>query len=265
VNSGSIAGATSGGSGAGSDVTRAGALSSGVSAASGQSSGATGDGSGSASGGEFGGTDAEIVAPIGLLYYFPFDGDTKDYSGNGNDAVNTGATPTTGHLGNANGAYLFDGATAFMKAPGIDLPVGSAARTLAVWVKPSMDRRQYGIVSWGKDDCTGFMFGVGSEGGTFWGGCDDAGDGAGVPTSTWTFLAAVFTPPNTMKVFVNDTGTTYTLEAPLNTHASSLWFGADTRTDSTADAAYFAGVIDSAQIYSRALSDAEVALAMTLP
>jgi hypothetical protein len=210
--------------------------------------------------------DHEADIPSGLVYYFPFDGDTKDHSGGGHDAINSGATLTTGHLNDVNGAYMFDGTSAFMTAPGADLPTGSDARTLTMWINPSTTVRQYGIVSWGEGDCTALMFGLGSEGATFWGGCDDAGNGAGVTKSTWTFLAAVFTPPKSVKVFVNAAGTGYTLTTPLQTHASTLWIGADTVTNApTAFLGHYAGAIDSIQIYNRALTDAEIAKVMLLP
>jgi len=206
------------------------------------------------------------IAPPGALYYFPLAGNTKDYSGNGHDAANTGAVPSTGHSGKPNTAYAFNGTTSFLVAPGGGLPVGNAARTLTFWTKPSSTRLQWGITSWGAGDCTGLMFGLGSEPTTFWAGCDDVGDGAGIPSGSWTFLAAVFTPPNKIRIFVDAKGTTYTLSTNLNTNPSSLYIGAETITNSTSNLRnYFAGSIDSIRIYGRALSDAEVATVMALP
>ena len=204
--------------------------------------------------------------PTGLLYYFPLAGDTKDHSGNGFDATNFGATPTTGHSGRASSACLFNGTTSYMTAPGTDLPIGSDARTLTAWVKPTSTNLQFGIVLWGHGNCTGTMFGVGSEGNTFWGGCDDVGSGAGIPVGSWTFLAAVYTPLTQMRVFVNGVGTTYALGAYLNTPPSSLWLGGQTTNNMASGISnYFAGAIDSVRIYGRALSDAEVATVMALP
>jgi hypothetical protein len=209
---------------------------------------------------------ASTTPPAGLLYYFPLAGDTKDHSGNGFDATNNGATPTTGHSGKANSAYLFDGTTSYMAAPGTGLPIGSVARTLSLWVKPTSTNLQFGIVLWGHGNCTGAMFGLGSQGNTFWGGCDDVGSGAGLSVGSWTFLAAVYTPLTQMRVFVNGVGTTYTLNMFLNTPPSSLWLGAETTTNLASDISdHFAGAIDSVRIYGRALSDAEVATVMALP
>jgi hypothetical protein len=203
--------------------------------------------------------------PTGLIYYFPLAGDTNDHSGNGIAATNNGATHTTGHSGNANSAYLFDGSTNYMVVTSPNLVFGTGARTLTVWLKPTSATLQDMIVSWGHSGCYGAMFGLGTQqNATFWGGCDNVG--AGLPVGAWTFVAAVFTPFNQMRVFINRTGTNYTLPYALNTPASSLWIGAETITNSPLDIyGHFAGAIDSIRIYNRALSDAEVATVMSLP
>jgi hypothetical protein len=206
--------------------------------------------------------------PTGLLYRFPFNGDTKDYSGNGNDAVNNGATLTSGHTGSANTAYLFNGTSSYMIAPGTKLPQGNAPRTLTMWVKPTNTNLNYGISAWGQGDCSnggGNMFGLGSHPNeVFWGGCDDVGGASGIPMGSWTFLAASFTPPNQMRLFINGTGTTYALAANPQTQPSSLWIGGETVTNATTNIrSYFAGAIDEERIYNRALSDAEVGAVMT--
>ena len=208
--------------------------------------------------------DASPIAPPGLLYYFPLAGDTKDHSGNGHDAVNMGAAPATGHSGEPNTAYSFNGTSSFLLAPGTALPVGNAARALAFWTNPSSPRIQFGITSWGNGDCIGKMFGLGSGQKPFWAACDDAGDFNGIPMGSWTFLAAVFTPPRQLRLFVNGNGVTYALPANLNTNPSSLYIGADSINNPTIRS-YFAGSIDSIRIYGRALSDAEVATVMVLP
>jgi hypothetical protein len=207
--------------------------------------------------------DSSPIAPAGLLYYFPLAADTNDHSGNGHDAVNMGAVHATGHSGNPNTAYSFNGTSSYLVAPGTALPVGNSPRTLAFWTNPSSPRPQYGITSWGNGDCTGKMFGLGSYPKPFWAACVDAGDGNGIPMGSWTFLAAVFTPPNKLRLFVNGNGVTYTV-ANLNTNPSSLYIGADSINNPTIRN-YFAGSIDSIRIYGRALSDAEVATVMALP
>jgi hypothetical protein len=50
-----------------------------------------------------------------LVAYYPFDGNTNDYSGNGLNLTNTGATLITDRNGNLSAAYSFDGIDDFMK------------------------------------------------------------------------------------------------------------------------------------------------------
>ena len=52
-------------------------------------------------------------AETGLVAYYPFDGDTSDHSGNGNDGTNHGATFVSGTSGQA---LSFDGADDFVSA-----------------------------------------------------------------------------------------------------------------------------------------------------
>ena len=47
--------------------------------------------------------------------YLPFNGNTLDASGSGNNATNFGATLTADQNGNPNSAYLFNGTTNYMK------------------------------------------------------------------------------------------------------------------------------------------------------
>jgi hypothetical protein len=52
---------------------------------------------------------AQVNLGNGLLAYYPFNGNTNDASGNGNNATNFGASLTTDQGGNPNSAYYFDG------------------------------------------------------------------------------------------------------------------------------------------------------------
>jgi hypothetical protein len=61
--------------------------------------------------------NAQVDLNKGLVLYLPFNGDTKDKSIYGNDAVNFGATPTTDEYGRPNCAYRFNGTTNYMEIP----------------------------------------------------------------------------------------------------------------------------------------------------
>jgi len=82
----------------------------------------------------------EPVAPshlsLGLVGYWPFDGDAKDASGHGNDGTVNGVTPTAGRDGNENGAYHFDGASHVQVENSSSLYNINRTVTIAAWIKP---------------------------------------------------------------------------------------------------------------------------------
>jgi len=49
------------------------------------------------------------------IFYLPFNVNTLDETGNGNNAVNHWATLTTERFGNENSAYEFDGIDDYMQ------------------------------------------------------------------------------------------------------------------------------------------------------
>ncbi len=75
------------------------------------------------------------VSTNGLLAYFPLDSDTKDHSGNGNDATGKNLVPMQGVVGNA---MAFDGSTSVLRVTS-GASVLSGPRTLCAWmqVKPT--------------------------------------------------------------------------------------------------------------------------------
>ncbi len=73
----------------------------------------------------------------GLVGYWPFDGDAKDYSGNGNHGNTHGVSVTSDRHGYASGAYYFDGSDYISVANSETLQNISKAITIAAWVKPT--------------------------------------------------------------------------------------------------------------------------------
>ena len=81
---------------------------------------------------------SQVNLSSGLMGYFPFNGNTLDASGNGNNAINFGATLTTDQNGNPNSAYYFDGSSNYMRIPNNATlnPVGNQV-TLCARVQPT--------------------------------------------------------------------------------------------------------------------------------
>ena len=69
------------------------------------------------------------------LIYYPFDGDVKDYSGNGFDAVLSGASLTTDALGINNRAYRFSSPNDLIRTPNQPALNFQNKITIGFWVK----------------------------------------------------------------------------------------------------------------------------------
>ncbi|NOQ50517.1 MAG: hypothetical protein GQ557_02530 [Mycoplasmataceae bacterium] len=69
---------------------------------------------------------------IGLVAFYPFDGNANDYSDNNNHSTNYGAELTTDRFGNENSAYEFDGLNDYMQlANTLDITEGL---TFSFWI-----------------------------------------------------------------------------------------------------------------------------------
>ena len=202
-----------------------------------------------------------ICIPADVLYYFPFTGNTKDASGNGNDGVITGnVTLTADRSGASNSAYHFDGATGYISAPGGRLPLNAMSRTLTAWMEPLVAMEDYGVVSWGSGNCTALMFGIGVKNNdlaTIWEGCNDDISTLAVPLNMWSFVAVVFSSasPTAYTLYVNNQSVNVQLTVAPATAAGSLLMGYNM---SNSGNTYFNGNLDSVRVYGRALSPSEI-------
>ncbi len=71
----------------------------------------------------------------GLVAYYPFNGNAKDESGNGNDGEVNGATLTVGRHGQAEQAYNLDGVDDYLTFDiSSSFPFGENAFGMAVWI-----------------------------------------------------------------------------------------------------------------------------------
>ena len=60
---------------------------------------------------------AQSFLTNGLVVYYPFNGNAKDASGNGNDGTVEGAILTADRFGHANSAYYFNGTNSDILVP----------------------------------------------------------------------------------------------------------------------------------------------------
>lgn len=98
----------------------------------------------------------------GLLAYYPFNGNFKDSSGNGNNATAmNGAFLTTDFLGRTNSAAGFDGIDDYLIAPRTS-KLNSDSFSISVQVMVNSSNRREAILSRTNiDDASGTVFGLG--------------------------------------------------------------------------------------------------------
>lgn len=78
-------------------------------------------------------TSCKVLPQNGLISYLPFNGNSIDATGNGNDGTVHGPVLTTDRCGNPNSAYLFDGTDDYISLnPSYILPESEG--TFAAWV-----------------------------------------------------------------------------------------------------------------------------------
>jgi uncharacterized protein (TIGR02145 family) len=80
----------------------------------------------------------------GLVAYYPFNGNAKDGSGNGNDGTVNGATLTSDRFGNEGKAYNFNGSSNYINT-GLHTGITNTI-SLCAWVKTTSSPDHAGIV-----------------------------------------------------------------------------------------------------------------------
>ncbi len=213
-------------------------------------------------------------ASVGCIAYWPFDTDTRDYSGNGLDAVGGASAP-----GRMGGAYRVD--NTYMEVAPSPLLDNLNEMTISCWFYPEnthpigseliMGRGKDDF--WGTQDWYGLVEGGGNElyatfsrnpdgvnGGGLWTGAQY--DGA--PQNRWYHLTGVFqdgysvfylhdSSGNLLACKQHDSGVSWTVDVP---DAEPLYFGRHNFTQGWSSR--IVGRFDEAVIFDRALSAGEV-------
>jgi hypothetical protein len=209
----------------------------------------------------------------GLVAYYPFNGNAKDESGNGNDLVNNGVALTKGIKGTENSAFKFDG-DSFMQASDSET-LQLVDFTVSMWIKPEPWTNNTALLM--KDEHAGGQnYGLWLNNPTgnsvnnpvvqFYSNSPKAGGGYigdGVhqekPVSTETFTMVIGTfSENKLNLYVNGIKAV-TKETSIKPEPSKrpLFIGYD---GGFQGGRYnkFKGVMDNVRIYNRALSAEEV-------
>jgi chitodextrinase len=200
------------------------------------------------------------VPTAGLVAYYPFNGNTNDASGNGNDGIVSGATLTTDRFGNTNNAYAFNGMNSYIEVVTQSLKLLS--RSVAFWIKtnqiaPAMYiAYENGSASYGWDlysDTYALQCSlVSSTGGTQ----ATANSAAMVADNSWNFIVGT-DDGILLRLYVNGTLVSSVVSTnPIWSTNMNLYMGAS--RPENAGNMWFDGALDDVRIYNRALSSTEI-------
>lgn len=204
-----------------------------------------------------------------LIAYWPFDGNGKDHSGNGNTATLHNLISTTDRFGNQNGAYYFNGQNAYASV--IDkatLRLSDTDFTLNAWVKLDaynashgsmiMAKRTSGVNSGWQTSISGYdsnPYGVMTYGPG--GGSYNAWGSIKVSFNQWHMVTCVYKlSTQTLSIYINGVldNTTIGVLTPNGNITAPLFIGMDPNTNTY----LIKGALDDVRISGKALNSAEV-------
>ncbi len=196
-----------------------------------------------------------------LVAYYPFAGDTKDFSGNINNGINYNGQFVKDRYANDASAIYFDGVNSYIEGinPGNNLPIGNASRTFTAWINNIENQGgsnifHYGAVTSGPNSfhfLTSDVVAIGNGSGydVFYGE-------ENVVDSTWHFISGSLNYQNAeVKVYIDgkldDTGVLGTLPITLLSNNWRIGRFMDGTTN-------FKGAIDEVKVFNVILSDQEI-------
>ncbi|NBT49714.1 MAG: LamG domain-containing protein, partial [Actinobacteria bacterium] len=207
----------------------------------------------------------------GLVAYYPFNGNTQDYSGYGRHAVNFGATLTEGINGQSRDAYHFDGNQSYMTVSQIPVPTNNAF-SWSIWIKPESSNTEMWVLdriyqignnhvspalvlnfdaSHGQPANQQISFYSFSP---TYGGWKIDSPRQSFQLGRWSHLVLTSAIDGSRSIFVDGVPVAQGVSADYGQELEMLTIGADGRVPTY----FFQGVIDDIRVYNRALSSTEV-------
>jgi PKD repeat protein len=217
-------------------------------------------------------SNAQIDLTSNLVLCMPMNGNANDYSGNNNNGLVSGATPTVNRFGTVNSAYHFDGISSFISVPSstsISNIENNDELTITAWCKPInwyQNGNIFGILEkYNPISDYGWQFTLANPAAT---GFNDVGfivnypivyeTNASVVLGQWDFYAVTYSKSTqTVSIYKNgnlvqsqsNSGTQFE-----NTGSGNIYIGySPVGTDEYSD-----GDIDELRLYNRALTAQEI-------
>lgn len=215
----------------------------------------------------------QVDLNLGLVAYYPFNGNALDATGRGNNPISNNATLTSDRNGTSNSAYSFNGLNQYIQIPNSDdfnqdssMSISYQFLTQATNLQAIIGKIQY-------TGATGTQFNTGINfknfPGVYYGVNPSGGNCAGlaisnsqvysnsqVPLSEWTCVTVTF-DRGIQKIYLNgeirqitNSGFAKMLKCTNATVQIGTWWSGDPQ--------WFNGKIDEIRIYNRAINEDEV-------
>ena len=215
----------------------------------------------------------QVDLSLGLVAYYPFNGNALDATGRGNNPILNNATLTSDRNGNSNSAYSFNGFNQFIQIPSSDDFNQDSSMSISFQFLTESTSHQNIIGKIQYTGATGTQFNCGinfiNSPGVYYGTNSSNGDCSGlpisnsqiysntnVPTNEWTCITVTF-DRGLQKIYINGLLSQITiasfkemLECTNATVQIGTWWSDDPQ--------WFNGSIDEIRFYNRALNDDEV-------
>ena len=208
---------------------------------------------------------------IGLIAYYPFNGNAKDASGYNHDGTINGAVPAADIAGNQNQAFYFNGTDSYISlASPVDF-TGLNEYTFSLWAKPTeIPQGPGGIIFNVGSDFSDYTQGLTYQSQTsMFAGSYNLGTNPGQSYSKtccfdpnqWIYVAMT-RDTSSVSLYINGTLVATQSTSAVNGQAANYGTGTTAAIIGARSnlkyGYFFAGIIDEVRIYNRALSAVEI-------
>ncbi len=200
-------------------------------------------------------TQGSCVTANGLVAWWPFNGNTRDVSGNNLDGTAVNVTSASGQDGKQNTAYAFNGTSSQVLCGTSPLLAFSNALSLSAWVNVGAFNTAdiAGVVNYGVG---GYWLTIGMNGvPSFYVYNGNLSATSAIGLNQWVHLAATYVQ-GSRKIYVNGIQVTSdSINAVINNYSTEV---CQIGSVKNVAARYFNGRIDDVRFYNRQLSTTEV-------
>ena len=207
------------------------------------------------------------VPTNGLVGWWPFNGNTNDESGNGNNGTVNGATLTSDRFGNSNKAYGFDGINDDISVQGLQNINFNSKISISAWINTNQINTSKNVVTkygafndaFSLDiETSSVKFNV-SPGTTNWNTCFN--NNINLTTNNWHHIVSTYDfTSNVFKIYFNGINVG-SINAPFqlgNANNIPVLFGHCYDPNNVLSSQRFNGKIDDIGIWNRALTQQEI-------